>query len=51
MIDREEVIEYNREVKEFLSDLWNEIPQGRRKQYIKDPLKKALLDRYGIVYE
>lgn len=47
----EEVIEYNREVKEFLTELWNEIPKGRQKQFIKDPLKKALLDRYGVQYD
>ena len=47
----EEVIEYNREVKAFLSDLWDEIPKGRQKQFLKDPLKKALLERYGVQYD
>lgn len=51
MIDREEVIEYNREHKDFLTELWDEIPKGRQKQFLKDPLKKALLDRYGVQYD
>ena len=48
---RAAVIEYNREMKEFLRDVWDCVPKGRQKQFIKDPRKKALLDRYRIPYE
>lgn len=50
-IKREDVLEYNREMKAFLQDVWNEVPKGRQKQFLKDPRKKALLDRYKIPYE
>lgn len=49
MAKSEEVIEYNREMKQFLSDVWNEVPKGRQKQFLKNPLNKALLTRFHII--
>lgn len=49
-IHKEDVIEYNRGMKDFLADIWAIVPKGRQKQFIKDPRKKALLDRYKIPY-
>lgn len=51
MIPKEEVREYNAKMKAFLADIWNIVPKGQQKQFLKDPRKKALLDRYGIPYE
>ena len=50
-MNKEDVIEYNREMKEFLTEVWNSLPKGRQKQFIKDQRKKALLDRYKVPYE
>ena len=44
----EEVLKYNAEMKEFLSEVWSFVPQGRQKQFLKDERKKALLERYGV---
>jgi len=51
MIEREEILNYNAEIKAFLTDIWDIVPPGRQKQFLKDPRKKALLDRYGIPYQ
>lgn len=47
----ERVIEYNRELKEFMTEIWGYVPKGRRKQLLKQARIKALLDRFGIPYE
>ena len=39
------------ETKTALQTLWNNINQGQRKQLIKRPEIKELLDRYGVDYE
>lgn len=49
MAKREDIFEYNREMKQFLSDVWNEVPKGRQKQFLKNPLNKALLIRFHII--
>lgn len=51
MIPRKDVIEYNAEMKDFLKDVWGIVPKGRQTQFLKDPRKKALLIRYGIIQE
>jgi len=51
MVERADVLEYNAEMKEFLTEIWEIVPKGRQKQFVKDPRKKALLDRFGIPYE
>lgn len=46
--EREAVLEYNRELLAFLTELWSAVPQGRRKQLIKQPRIRALLARFGM---
>ena len=50
-VERDKVLEYNRELKEFCTELWNGYPPGQKKQRLKNPRIKALLDRFGIDYE
>ena len=45
---KDEVLEYNAEMKAFLTEIRAIVPKGRQKQFLKDPRKKALLERYGI---
>lgn len=52
MIERREVIEYNQELKEALTEMWAAIPQGQRKKILREhPKVEALLDRFGIEHE
>lgn len=48
---RDKVIEYNKEVKEALETVYNELNQGQRKKLLKSDKVKALFDRYKIEYE
>ena len=43
-----EVHSYNAELMDFLNEVWSFVPQGRRKQLVKQSRIRALLDRYGI---
>ena len=46
------IIEYNQELKETLTELWNSINKGQQKQIIKKhPKVVALLDRFHIDHE
>lgn len=47
---REEAVEYNRELKETLTELWNSINKGQKKILKEHPNIKALLDRFKIPY-
>lgn len=46
---KEKVLDYNREVKEALQTVYNELNQGQRKKLLKSPVVKAMFDRYGVV--
>ena len=48
----EDVLKYNREIKDALQFLYDSITaQGQRKKLLKNEKVKALLDKYGVVYE
>lgn len=46
---KEKVLDYNREVKEALQTVYNELNKGQRKKLLKSPVVKAMFDRYGVV--
>ena len=48
---KEKVINYNRELKEALTTVINELNQGQRKKLLNNDKVKALLDRYKITIE
>lgn len=39
---------YNRELREALQLIYNELNQGQRKKLMRNPAIKALYERYGI---
>ena len=39
---------YNRELKEALQLIYNELNRGQRKKLLRNPAIKALYERYGI---
>lgn len=39
---------YNRELKETLQLIYDELNQGQRKKLLRNPTIKALYERYGI---
>lgn len=45
---RNKVIAYNREIKEALETLYNELNNGQRKKLLKSEKVKALFERYKI---
>ena len=49
MIERDEVLEYNRELKEGLSEMFNMLPPGQKKQVLKNEKVRACLIRFGII--
>ena len=50
-VSHDAVIEYNREMKEFLSEIWGYVPKGRQKKLVKDERIRSLLERYRIPFE
>lgn len=46
---KDKVIAYNREVKEALQTVYDELNQGQRKKLLKSEVVKAMFDRYGVV--
>ena len=51
MIDLDEVLEYNRELKAGLSEMYNMLPPGQQRQVLKNEKVKACLIRFGIIEE
>ena len=49
MIKRDEVFEYNRELKEGLSEMFNMLPPGQQRQVLKNEKVRACLVRFGII--
>ncbi len=46
----EQALAYNLRLKEALQLIVDELNHGQQKKIAKDPMVKALLDRYGIQY-
>lgn len=46
---KEKVLDYNREVKEALQTVYDELNQGQRKKLLKSEVVKAMFNRYGVV--
>ncbi len=46
----EQALEYNLRLKEALQLIVSALNQGQQKKITKDPMVRALLDRYGIQY-
>ena len=52
MIERGKILNYNAELKEGLSELWNATNKGQQKKFLREhPKFKALLDRFRIPHE
>ena len=47
----EKVIAYNREVKDALQTVYNELNKGQRKKLLKSEVVKSMFERYGVVTE
>jgi hypothetical protein len=48
---RDQVLAYNKEVKEALETVFNELNNGQQKKLLKSEKVKALFNRYKIKYE
>lgn len=47
----DKVLAYNREIRDALQTVYNELNQGQRKKLLKSQVVKAMFDRYGVAYE
>ena len=47
---KEKVIAYNKEIKEALETIYNELNHGQQQKLLKSDKVKALFDRYKINY-
>lgn len=45
----DKVLAYNRQMKEVLSLIYNELNNGQQKKIIKNEQVKELLERYGVI--
>lgn len=45
----EKVLAYNREVKEALQTVYDELNQGQRKKLLKSDAVKEMFERYGVM--
>lgn len=45
----EKVLAYNRQMKEALSLIYNELNNGQQKKIIKNEQVKELLEKYGVI--
>ena len=48
---KDKIIAYNREIKEALQTVYNELNQGQRKKLLHNEVVKAIFDRYGVEYK
>ena len=48
-VERDKVLEYNRELKEGLSEMYNMLPPGQKKQVLKNEKVRACLVRFGVI--
>lgn len=51
MVERDEVLEYNSELKEGLAEMFNTLPPGQQKKVLKNEKVKACLLRFHIIEE
>lgn len=51
MIDRDKILEYNSELKEGLSEMYNMLPPGQKKQVLKNEKVRKCLVRFGVIDE
>lgn len=47
----DKVLAYNREVKEALQTVYNELNHGQQKKLLKNEVVKSMFERYGVVTE
>lgn len=47
----DKVLAYNREVKEALQTVYDELNHGQQKKLMKSEVVKAMFERYGVVTE
>ena len=45
------LVEAKQQYKESLQTVWDNVNKGQRKQLLKKPEIKAILDRFGVEYE
>lgn len=48
---RERVIAYNKEVKSALQAVYNELNKGQRKKLLRNPVIRAMFERYGVAID
>nr|DAW50488.1 MAG TPA: hypothetical protein [Caudoviricetes sp.] len=48
---KEKVIAYNTEVKAALQAVYNDLNQGQQKKLLRNPVIRALFERYGVETE
>lgn len=48
---RERVAAYNTEIKAALQAIYNDLNKGQRKKLLRDPVIRALFERYGVETE
>ena len=45
---RDRVVAYNKEVKEALQAVYNDLNHGQRKKLLRNPAIRAMFERYGL---
>ena len=45
---KERVISYNKEVKAALQAVYDNLNQGQRKKLLRNPIIRAMFERYGV---
>lgn len=45
---RERVVAYNTEIKAALQAVYNSLNQGQRKKLLRNPVIRAMFERYGV---
>ena len=45
---RERVVAYNAEIKAALQAVYNDLNQGQRKKLLRNPVIRAMFERYGV---
>lgn len=48
---RDRVIAYNAEIKAALQAVCNDLNQGQRKKLLRNPVIRAMFERYGVAIE
>lgn len=48
---RERVVAYNKEVKDALQAVYNDLNHGQRKKLLRNPAIRAMFERYGVETE